>query len=272
MSAYPAYVTEFSKRQNGMGNELDMARISFEHTKLKQQHERAAAAHALNVHKQYNQLRYKGEGVENDHSNRMLADMLGIEFNTTPNGPTYRSPIYESKQDEAFMNKKMINDAAKVSNEMRQNAQCLSAEHWKHQKENTTMHTREIKAIMAQTRAKELVLLQRKGSMLPVEYDIEHQSVLAYTKRMMGDEAALVKYRTQVFEEQEAKHMAAFHKAEQLHQQTYKAEDKILGDFHEKKNTAFREIFDAHHKAVPAAKGAGKGRNKKGCKDGKCDL
>jgi len=88
----------------------------------------------------------------------------------------------------------------------------------------------------------------------------------------MDEEAALVKRRTQVFEEQEAKHATAFHKAELLHQKMYKTEDKILDNFHEKKNTAFREIFDAHHTAVPAAKGAGKGRNKKGCKDGKCDL
>ena len=139
MPTYPAYMTEFAKRQNGMGNELDLARISFEQSKLKQQHERAAAAHTLDVHKQYHQLKYKGVDGENDSRNRIMAEMLGIEFGTTPFGPTYRSPTYESKQDDAFMKKKLLNDAARLSNEMRHNNQCLSAEHWKHQKENTTM-------------------------------------------------------------------------------------------------------------------------------------
>jgi len=268
MPTYPAYVTDFSKRQNGMTNELDRAMISFEHTKLKQQHERAAAAHDLNVRKQYNQLKYKG--VEDDSRNRVMARLMGLDFSTAHNVPTYDSQSYEMKEDAAFMKKKLHSDAVKASNEMRHNAQCLATEHWKHEKESNAMRAREIKAIIAKSRTRELTLEQDNNSMSTTKYDMEQQSILAFTHEMMAEEESRVKRRTQVFHDQEAKHATAFRKAEQLHKNMYKQEDEILDNFHDKKNTAFREIFDAHHKAVPAAKGTGKGKNHKACKDGHC--
>jgi len=268
MLVYPPYLAEFSKRQNGMTNELDLAMISVERAKLQQNHQRAAEAHALDVRRQYNQLKYKG--VEDDSRNRAMARIMGIDFSTAHNVPTYDSPSYEMKEDAAFMKKKLHSDAVKASNEMRHNFQCLATEHWKNEKESDAMRVREIKAIIAATRAREQTLQQNKSTLSTARYDDEQQSILKFTHEMMVEEESRVKRCTQVFEEQEAKHATAFHNAERLHQKTYKSEDEILDNFHDKKNTAFREIFDAHHKAVPAAKGAGKGKNHKGCKDGKC--
>jgi len=224
MSVYPPpFLSDFTRRQNGMTNEYQQAMISLDKATLQHNHDRANKAHALDVRKRFNAIKHRGSSTDDDNINRLMAETMGIEYTTNHIGPTYRPRVYEEKQDTVFMERKHDNDMRKAAQEIRQNTNSIAAEHWRHQKENSIMQAREIKAIMARQRAEELKLSQSVVSEL--EYKSKHQTVLEYTKKMIAEEAETVKHRNNTFEQQEKKHREAFHKAEQLHQKMYKTED-----------------------------------------------